>query len=118
MHPALADDVQYLTLPASAATAGDFFAAMMSLPWWGPPGRGWPKSSVYCTCPTTGKMMCAGGFPFVDAVAVPATRPSIAARKRTPRAVVRWLLIGFRFASEGQHPTTLSGVRRGARPPQ
>src|SRR6266571_660169 len=102
MQPALADVVQYLTLPASAATAGDLFAATMSLPWCGPPGRGCPKSSVYCTCPTTGKMMCAGGFPLVDAAAVPTARLSIAARKRTPRAVFRWLHMGFRVASEGQ----------------
>ena len=32
MQPALADVVQYLTFPASAATAGDFFAATMSFP--------------------------------------------------------------------------------------
>jgi hypothetical protein len=32
MQPAERDVVQYFTLPASAATAGDFFAARMSLP--------------------------------------------------------------------------------------
>src|ERR671931_2738593 len=39
-------------------------------------------------------IMCAGGFPVEDAAAVPAKRPSIAATKRNPRAVVRWLRIG------------------------
>ena len=32
MQPADADVVQYFTLPPSAATAGDLFAAMMSFP--------------------------------------------------------------------------------------
>jgi hypothetical protein len=32
MHPAAPEVVQYFTLPASAATVGDFFSAMMSFP--------------------------------------------------------------------------------------
>jgi hypothetical protein len=32
MQPAELEVVQYFTLPASAATAGDFFAAMRSFP--------------------------------------------------------------------------------------
>ena len=46
MQPADAEVVQNLTFPASAARASDRFAAMMSIPWWGPPARGCPKSSV------------------------------------------------------------------------
>ena len=46
MQPALAELVQNVTLPSSAATASDFLAAMMSLPWWGRPPRGSPKSFV------------------------------------------------------------------------
>src|ERR671939_628559 len=96
MQPALRDVVQYFTLPASAATAGDFLAATRSLPWCGPPGRGAPKSSTYCTSPTTGKTMWAGGFASRDASAVPAVTPRSAAARRTPRAVVRWLDMGRR----------------------
>src|SRR5919201_6041160 len=93
MQPAAADVVQYFTLPASAATAGDFFVAMMSLPWWRPCPRGAPKSLVYATSPTTGKMS-RGTFPRAAPAAAEATaRPSIAARKKKPRAVVRWRLI-------------------------
>src|SRR5919198_2804738 len=92
MHPAACEVVQYLTVPDSAATAGDLFADIRSLPWCAPPGRGAPKSSTYVTCPTTGKMMWSGTF-GVTAAAGPAARPSMTARKRTPRAVVRWRLI-------------------------
>ena len=46
MQPALAERVQNSTLPASAARARLRFGAMMSIPWCGPPARGWPKSSV------------------------------------------------------------------------
>ena len=46
MQPAEAEVVQNSTLPASAASANDFLAATMSIPWCGPPGRGAPKSSV------------------------------------------------------------------------
>jgi hypothetical protein len=46
MHPARAEVVQYLTFPASTATAGDFLDAIRSLPWWGPPPRAAPKSLV------------------------------------------------------------------------
>src|ERR671937_2139864 len=104
MQPAARDVVQYFTVPDSAATAGDFFADIKSLPWCAPPARGAPKSSMYVTCPTTGKMMWSGTFGG-PAPAVPAARPTIAARKRTPRAVVRWRLMGgraLRVASEGQ----------------
>ena len=45
MQPALAEVVQSLTVPSSAATASARFGAMMSFPWCGPPGRGAPKSS-------------------------------------------------------------------------
>src|SRR5438105_2149096 len=94
MQPALAEVVQYFTRPASAATAGDFFTAMRSLPWCGPPGRGAPKSSWYCTSPTTGKMMCPGAVAVrADAVEIPTAKPRIGARKRNPRAVVRLLII-------------------------
>ena len=68
MQPAGADVVQNFTVPASAATAGDFFVARMSMPWCGPCGRGAPKSSTYCTLPTTGKMI---RDPCVMGVGVP-----------------------------------------------
>src|SRR6476619_5329516 len=114
MQPAVRDVVQYLTVPVSAATAGERFADIRSLPWCGPPARGAPKSSMYWTVPTTGKMMWSGTF-GAAARAVPATRPRMAARKRTPRAVVRWRLIGeraLRFASEGEEASTLPGAIR------
>src|SRR2546421_763095 len=57
MQPAVAEVVQTLTFPASAATASARFGARRSLPWCGPPARGSPKSSWYCTGPTTGKMI-------------------------------------------------------------
>src|SRR5919201_4612412 len=93
MQPAVGEVVQYLTLPASAATAGDLFADMRSLPWCGPPGRGAPKSSVYVTVPTTGKISRGTLATDADAAAEPAARPRLAARMRIPRAVVRWRLI-------------------------
>src|SRR5689334_14874302 len=89
MQPAVREVVQYFTLPASAATAGDFLAESRSFPWCVPPDRGAPKSSTYCTSPTTGKTMWAGTLALVEARAVPATRPRMTARKRIPRAVVR-----------------------------
>ena len=46
MQPALALVVQNSTLPASAASARFRFGAMMSIPWWAPPARASPKSSV------------------------------------------------------------------------
>ena len=46
MQPALAECVQNSTLPASAASARLRLAAIMSIPWCAPPGRGWPKSSM------------------------------------------------------------------------
>src|SRR6266540_3200835 len=55
MQPAAREVAQYFTLPDSGATAADFFAAIRSLPWCRPPGRGAPKSSTYCTWPTTGE---------------------------------------------------------------
>src|SRR5512141_466844 len=113
MQPALADEVQYFTLPLSAATAGDLLAAIRSFPWCAPPGRGAPKSSTYWTLPTRGKTMCSGGGPLAAyAAAVPAARPVMTARKMNPRAVVRWRLIrerALRFASEGGRVTTGSG---------
>src|SRR5438067_12069755 len=114
MQPAAREVVQYWTFPASAATVGDFFAATMSLPWCGPPGRGAPKSSTYCTRPTTGKMTCAGTVLAAKATAAPAATPIAVTRKRTPRAVVRWRLIGeraLRFALEGSDSTKRLGVR-------
>src|SRR5881394_15575 len=69
---------------------------------------------MYCTCPTTGKMMWSGTF-GAAAAAVPATRPRMAARKRAPRAVVRWRLIrerALRFASEGCEASKLFGLSR------
>src|SRR3954467_11148567 len=111
MQPALRDVVQYFTVPASAATAGDRFAAIRSFPSCAPPDRGAPKSLMYCTWPTSGKTMWSGTF-GAAARAVPATRPMIAARKRTPRAVVRWRLIrgrALRFASEGSEGTRAVG---------
>src|SRR5215210_3600441 len=114
MQPALADVVQYLIVPASAATAGDRFAAIRSFPWCPPPDRGAPKSSVYVTAPTTGNTMWSGVF-GAAAPAVPAAKPRIAARKRTPRAVVRWRLIGeraLRFALEGSEVSTRFGLSR------
>src|SRR3954447_12867753 len=111
MQPALRDVVQYFTVPASAATAGDRFAAIRSFPSCAPPDRGAPKSLMYCTWPTSGKTMWSGTF-GAAARAVPATRPMIAARKRTPRAVVRWRLIrerALRFASEGSEPSSVFG---------
>ena len=36
MHPAGAEEVQYFTLPASAATATVRRGAIRSLPWWLP----------------------------------------------------------------------------------
>src|SRR3954454_2637862 len=102
MHPALCDVVQYFTVPASAATAGDRFAAIRSFPSCAPPDRGAPKSFMYCTWPTSGKTMWSGTF-GAAARAVPPTRTMIAARKIAPRAVVVWPLIRgreLRFASE------------------
>jgi len=54
--------------------------------------------------PTTGKTMCSGTVFAAKATAEPTARPIAAARKRTPRAVVRWRLIrgrALRFALEG-----------------
>src|SRR5919197_5009718 len=109
MQPALAEVVQNLTVPLSAATAIAFRGARMSMPWWGPPARGWPKSSSYVTGPTTGNTIgaAAGGAAAAGAVNAP-----MAAASRSPRAVVRWRLIGLRFALEGRHPTPDSGRSR------
>src|SRR5919201_4909412 len=104
MQPALADVVQKSTLPDAAASASARLGARMSIPWCGPPGRGAPKSSLYCTGPRTGKTMGAGGF--WAAPATPARRPEARRRKRIPRAVVRWRRIKLRFALEGEHPNT------------
>ena len=46
MQPAVAECVQNLILPASAARARARFGAMMSIPWCGPAARGAPKSSL------------------------------------------------------------------------
>jgi hypothetical protein len=59
---------------------------------------------MYCTLPTTGKMMCSGTLFAAKATAEPTATPIVAARKRTPRAVVRWRLMrerALRFALEG-----------------
>ncbi len=40
MQPAVAEVVQNLIFPASAATASALRGARMSFPWCGPPGRG------------------------------------------------------------------------------
>src|ERR1051325_2798488 len=105
MQPAVADVVQNSILPLSTATAGDFFVARMSLPWCGPPARGWPKSSPYVVGAATGKMRV-GTTPFIGAADAAPARPRSAAKRRsTPRAVVRWRLIKLRFALEGWHPT-------------
>src|SRR5215470_10405520 len=98
MQPAVAEVVQYLTLPASTATAGDFFAAIRSLPWCAPPERGAPKSRVYVTCPITGKISRGTFVVAAGAAADTAARPTSAARKRIPRGFVRWRLIGDRGA--------------------
>src|SRR5690349_20566056 len=103
MQPAVAEVVQYFTFPASAATAGDFLAAIRSLPWWGPPGRGAPKSRVYVTWPITGKISRGTFAVDAGAAAEAAARPTIAARTRIPRAVVRWRLIG-RTRRSGARP--------------
>src|SRR3984893_15876344 len=56
-----------------------------------------------------------GAAPGV-ADADPASRPSAARRRSTPRAVVRWRLIKLRFALEGRHPTRpFGGIRPRAR---
>src|SRR5215218_7326233 len=132
MHPALAECVQNLTLPASVATARARRGAMMSLPSCGPSERGAPQSFVYWTRPTTGKTkrlaFTAAGLvevtgawgltPFRpgsswpgycagpgDAAATPAERPSSSKREIPPRAVVRWRRIRLRFALEGPNPS-------------
>src|SRR3954454_18448551 len=69
---------------------------------------------MYCTGPTTGKTMWSGTF-GAAAPAVPTAKPRIAARKRTPRAVVRWRLMrerALRFASEGQEGSSSFGLSR------
>ena len=56
MQPAEEDDVQYFTLPASAATAIVRRGAMMSVPWWLPCQRASPQSFENATEPTMGKI--------------------------------------------------------------
>jgi hypothetical protein len=46
MQPAVAERLQNSTLPASAASARLRFGAIMSIPWWTPPARASPKSSL------------------------------------------------------------------------
>src|SRR5438034_10772411 len=75
MQPAVADDVQSLTVPASATTAGERRGARMSIPWCGPPARGSPKSSVYETVPTTGKIRRGTGL--LGDAAAPATSENV-----------------------------------------
>src|SRR5207248_8737938 len=111
MQPALTEVVQNSTLPASAATTGVFFVATRSLPWCGPPARGWPKSSMYVAGPATGKISV--GTLFAPAAEPGTARPSRSSRRRTPRAVVRWRRIKLRFALEGADPSSRNGETRG-----
>src|SRR5438067_3039604 len=102
MQPAVAELVQNLIFPASAARASARLGARMSIPWCGPPGLGAPKSSMYSTGPSTGKTIVCGGCagaagtrPY-PAVALPATRVTRPAsvRARVPRVVVRKRVTG------------------------
>src|SRR3954447_14676278 len=93
MQPALADRVHSLTVPASTATTGVCRAAIRSLPWWLPPGRGSPKSSEKLVLPTTGNTIRAGDAECATAARdccapADATRTRVAAARRI-RAVVR-----------------------------
>src|SRR6476620_1455964 len=123
MQPALADVVQNLIFPSSAATAGERQVVRMSFPSCLPCPRGAPKSSKYVAAPTSGKMIgcdpVGAGVP--GSVKAPAeeqiARPAVASRRRArrTRAVVRWDLIlsrvrgtahpGPGFAPEGADPT-------------
>src|SRR3954471_1439161 len=114
MQPALADVVQNLTFPASAATAIAFRAAMMSLPWCGPPARASPKSSVYSASPTTGKTSFGVAARSARAVATRTTARPARRRRGVARAVVRWLAMRERAPVRCSKSPTLAGpaVRR------
>ena len=60
MQPARDDVVQNLTLPSSAATAGERQVVRMSLPACRPWPRGSPQSSKYFAAPTIGKTIGSG----------------------------------------------------------
>src|SRR5215211_5311403 len=92
MQPAREDVVQNFTVPASAATATDFFAAMMSVAWWGLEPRGDQKSSMYVVGPITGKMSL--GTLAAAAVPGPASRTTVKRTTRRLRAVRRRGAIG------------------------
>src|SRR5215203_2286533 len=101
MQPARQDVVQNLTVPASTATATDFLAAMMSLPSWRPDPRASPKSSVYVTGPTSGKIR--RGTPAADADAGPPSRTTAKRTTKRLRAVSRRGAIRTGFALEARH---------------
>src|SRR6266516_717130 len=86
MQPALAEVVQYLTVPSSTATTGERLSLIRSLPWCLSPPRGSPKSSRNETLPTTGKR--SGGTELLAAEATGAMNASTArdgARNRIAR---------------------------------
>src|SRR4029453_3332049 len=115
MQPALAEVVQNLTVPGSAAVAIAFRGATMSIPGWAQPcARASPKSSRNDAGPTRGKTS-RGTAPLVPADPTPArlaARPTATA-SNTPRAVVRRSTTGPSFALEGADPS-----RCGRDPPQ
>src|SRR5690242_21555522 len=89
MQPALADVVQYLTVPGSTATAGARLSASRSLPSWLPPERGCPKSSEYVTEPTTGNTIA--GTPPREASTVEVQMQAARATAESRRELrIRW----------------------------
>src|SRR4051795_4768085 len=114
MQPAVAEVVQNCTVPASTATAGACLSARMSFPWCGPPARGAPKSSLYVTEPTTGKISFGTALP--DDAAALAVNESVAIRRKRMRSGERKVETLADFSKLGFHRDEDCRVRQaGAR---